>query len=283
MTKKWNLVVDVAECTNCKNCFLSAKDEHIGNTIPGYAAPQPLHGHNWIGILTRERGAYPVTDVAHVPVMCNHCDDAPCIAAGKGAVKKRDDGIVIIDPDAAKGRRDLVDACPYGAIWWNEDIELPQAWIFDAHLLDRGWPESRCTQGCPTGAMRALKVTDEEMADMVMEEGLQPLRPDLDTRPRLHYKNLHRYTSVFVVGEVLADKDGVIDCVAGARAVLVAGGREIAAGETDAFGEFRLDGLQRGTGPCEFSVSCDGHETMTIPVEIGDECVILGEIRLLSG
>jgi Fe-S-cluster-containing dehydrogenase component len=59
-------------------------------------------------------------DIAYVPTMCNHCDDAPCMKADKsGAIKKRADGIVIIDPIKAKGHKELVDACPYGHIWWN--------------------------------------------------------------------------------------------------------------------------------------------------------------------
>ena len=45
--KKWNLVIDVAKCTNCNNCFLADKDEYVGNDFPGYAAPQPRHGHRW--------------------------------------------------------------------------------------------------------------------------------------------------------------------------------------------------------------------------------------------
>ena len=76
----------------------------------------------------------PMIDIAYVPTMCNHCDDAPCMAKGGDAIKKRDDGIVIIDPVKAKGRKELVEACPYGHIWWNEELQLPQAWPFDAHL-----------------------------------------------------------------------------------------------------------------------------------------------------
>mgnify|MGYP006171339505 CR=1 FL=1 len=45
------------------------------------------------------------------------------------------DGIVIIDPVKSKGRKDLVESCPHGQIWWNEELQLPQKWIFDAHLL----------------------------------------------------------------------------------------------------------------------------------------------------
>ena len=147
MTQKWTLFVDVAKCHNCRNCFIACKDEHVDNDYPGYAAPQPRHGHAWIDIRTRERGAAPMVDVAHVPVMCGHCTDAPCMKAAPDAVSRRADGIVIIDPVKAKGRRDLVDACPYGAIHWNEERALPQAWIFDAHLLDRGWRQAHLAPG----------------------------------------------------------------------------------------------------------------------------------------
>ena len=170
---KWNLIVDVAECTNCNNCTLAAMDEYIDNDWPGYSAPMPKHGHRWIDILQKERGAVPCVDVAYVPTMCNHCDDAPCMAEAKdGAITKRADGIVVIDPVKAKGQKQLVDACPYGHIWWNEELELPQAWNFDAHLLDGGWDKTRGSQACATGAMKAIKVSDAEMARMAEAEGL---------------------------------------------------------------------------------------------------------------
>ena len=81
--KNWNMIIDVAECTNCNLCTLATMDEYIGNDWPGYAAQMPKHGHRWIDILQRERGQQPMIDVAYVPTMCNHCDDAPCIAAAR--------------------------------------------------------------------------------------------------------------------------------------------------------------------------------------------------------
>src|SRR5437660_3624023 len=128
--QKWNMIIDVAECTNCNLCTLAIMDEYVGNDWPGYTRPMPRHGHKWINILQKERGQVPMIDIAYVPTMCNHCDDAPCIAKAGGAIKKRDDGIVLIDPEKAKGRRDLVDACPYGHIWWNEEFQVPQHWPF---------------------------------------------------------------------------------------------------------------------------------------------------------
>ena len=280
--KKWNLVIDVAECHNCNNCFLAVKDEYTGNDFPGYCAPQPLHGHKWINILSIERGRAPLVDAAYVPTTCNHCDAAPCVAAGRGAVRKREDGIVLIDPEAAKGRRDLVDACPYGAIWWNEERSLPQAWPFDAHLLDRGWSAPRPVQSCPTGAMRALRLSDEEMAAMAREQGLETLRPELGTKPRVYYRNLHRYTRLFAGGTVLAVRGAVIDCLAGARVELVKDGKVIAATDTDAFGDFKFDRLAPQSGAYEIRVTHTGWRAASVPFELHQDSVVLQDIALES-
>src|SRR6201996_9227894 len=183
--KKWNMIIDVAECTNCQLCALAAMDEYLDNEWPGVAAPMPRHGHHWIDIKQKERGQVPMIDIAYVPTMCNHCDNAPCLAKGGDAVKKRADGIVIIDPDKAKGRKDLVESCPYKAIVWNEELQLPQTWIFDAHLLDQGWPRPRCQQSCPTDVFETVKLDDAAMAEKARREGLKVLRPNLGTKPRV--------------------------------------------------------------------------------------------------
>src|SRR5437660_8322821 len=108
--QKWNMIIDVAECTNCNLCTLAVMDEYVGNAWPGYSAPMPKHGHKWINILQKERGQVPMIDIAYVPTMCNHCDHAPCMVKAGDAVKKREDGIVLIDPEQARGRKDLVEA-----------------------------------------------------------------------------------------------------------------------------------------------------------------------------
>ncbi|MFH1124062.1 MAG: 4Fe-4S dicluster domain-containing protein, partial [Pseudomonadota bacterium] len=111
--KKWNLIIDVEKCEDCNNCFLSCKDEHVENDFPGYSAAQPRHGHRWVNILRKERGQYPLIDVAYLPIPCMHCDSPPCMEKDrKGAVLKRDDGIVLIDPVKGKGQAALVGACP---------------------------------------------------------------------------------------------------------------------------------------------------------------------------
>ena len=207
---KWNLIVDVGRCDNCRLCFLAVKDEYIGNDHPGVSAAQPVLGHNWLDIKRKERGTYPIVQARFLPVMCNHCDDAPCIkAARNGAVRKREDGIVIIDPEKSKGQKQIVDSCPYGAISWNEEKQIPQAWPFDAHLLDEGWTKTRGEQACPTQVFRTIKVEDEEMQRIRAAEGLEVLKPELGTKPRVYYKNLHMITKCFASGTVVRHVGGV--------------------------------------------------------------------------
>lgn len=280
--KKWNMIIDVAECTNCQLCALSAMDEYVGNEWPGVAAPMPRHGHSWINILQKERGQVtggsPMIDIAYVPTMCNHCDNAPCLSKGGDAVKKRDDGIVIIDPEKAKGRKDLVESCPYGHIWWNEERELPQIWPFDAHLLDQGWQQTRGQQACPTGAMRAIKVEDDEMARMVRDESLEVIKPEAATKPRVYYRNLWRYNKSFIGGSVAALANGVVDCVEGAAVRLIKDGSTVARTTTDNYGDFKFDKLDENSGRYTVEVMSDGRTKM-LDATLGAS-VNLGEIRL---
>ena len=278
--KKWNLVVDVAECINCQLCTLALQDEHVDNAYPGYAAPMPKHGHHWIDIKRKERGAAPHLDVAYLPTMCQHCDDAPCMKAARdGAIRKRDDGIVQIDPEKAKGQRQIVDACPYGAVWWNDELDVPQTWYFDAHLLDAGWREPRCVSVCATGALEAVKTSDAEMARLAESRGLEALRPELNTRPRVLYKNLWRYTRAFIAGSVAAERDGVVDCVAGARVRLTKDGATVSETMTDTFGDFRFDRLEADGSRYAVAVAADGYATMTVEAAL-DDSMSLGEILL---
>ena len=154
----------------------------------------------------------------------------------------------VIDPVKAKGQKQLVEACPYGHIWWNEELGLPQAWPFDAHLIDQGWQQTRGEQSCPTGAMRALKVEDAEMAQLARDEQLEVIKPALGTKPRIYYKNLWRYDSCFIGGTLSAAKDGVVDCVEGAAIRLLKDGAAVAETKSDNYGDFKFDRLDEGSG-----------------------------------
>jgi len=280
--KKWNLIVDVAKCTNCNCCTLANQDEHVGNEFAGYSAPMPKHGHRWIDIHSKERGSGPLMDVAYLPVMCQHCDDAPCMKAAKnGAVTKRPDGIVHIDPVKAKGQKAIAEACPYGAVKWNEELQLPQHWFFDAHLIDRGWKEPRCAQVCATGALKAVSATDEEMAAIKAKEGLRELLPDSATKPRVHYKNLGRYTHEFIGGTIIKTVNGVTDCVANAKIKLQRSGTVVGEAVTDAYGEFKIEGLEPNSGRYGLVIEVAGREAKRLDVDL-KKSVYVGRVELAA-
>lgn len=278
--KKWNLIIDVRKCFNCNNCALAVHDEYHGNEFPGIAAEMPRQGHRWIDVVQRERGVYPMIDVVSMPVTCNHCDDAPCLKAARGgAVVKRPDGIVVIVPEKARGQRQIVESCPYGAVWWNEERNIPQAWPFDAHLLDAGWTKVRASQSCPTEAIRTLKVDDAEMRRIVAEEGLEVLLPEAGAKPRVYYKNLDRFTKALVGGSVAAPVAGFEECVAEASVALVRDGRKVAETVTDTFGDFRFEGLDEGSGAYRVEIRKPGFAPGTLDFTLG-QSAYLGVITL---
>lgn len=258
--KKWHLVIDVEKCEDCNNCFLACKDEHVDNEWPKYTLAQPRHGQRWINIMRKERGQYPIIDVAYRPTPCMQCDNAPCVKASKGAISKRPDGIVLIDSVKSKGQKDLVKACPYKAIWWNEESQVPQKCTFCAHLIDEGWKQPRCVQACPTGALRVEYVEDSEMKQIVEAEKLEALQPELDTVPSVYYKNLYRYNKCFIAGSLALKQNGLEDCAVGATVKLFQGSsNEIAETITDGFGDYKIDQLEENSGNYRLEVEFEGH------------------------
>ena len=242
---KWNLIFDVARCNSCNNCVLATKDEYLGNHFPGHSEPAPKLGDLWLQLRRHERGAAPMIDVSHYLETCQQCDNPPCLNdRTRDVVSQRPDGIVTIDPVKAKGRRDLVATCPYGQIFWNEDLQLPQKWSMDVHLLDAGWKEPRAAQSCPTEALTAVKLDDVQMAARIEAEGLVNLQPQHGTRPRIWYRNFDRVTHSFLGGALVRRANGIEDCVVGLKVRLLTVDAILMEQQSDAFGEFKFEPLE---------------------------------------
>ena len=183
------------------------------------------------------------------------------------------------NPVKSKGQKDLVDACPYGAIVWNEEKDIPQHWIFDAHLLDEGWAEPRAAQVCATAAIKAVKIEDEQMQVKARIEKLEELAPGFGTKPRVWYKNLHRFTKCFIGGSVEVEGDGIVDCVEGATVVLSQNGETVAETTTDVYGDFKFDDLAPDSGDYQVDVMAPDYGSKVLQAKLG-QSVYLGEIRL---
>jgi Fe-S-cluster-containing dehydrogenase component len=132
--KERYLVMDVAKCHDCNNCFMACTDEHAENDWSPYQRPMPRHGHRWLDLLRHERGQNDRIDTAFLVKPCMQCGEASCSEAGD-FVSVREDGIVVFDADKGAGK-DVSESCPYGSVWWNEAEQVSQKCDFCAHLLD---------------------------------------------------------------------------------------------------------------------------------------------------
>ncbi len=227
-----SFVIDLSICNGCYCCQIACKDEHVGNDWTPYAKPQPDTGQFWLGIKETVRGTVPKVKVSYFLKMCVHCENAPCMDDCKveGAIYRRDDGLVIINPEKCTGCKLCVDSCPYGAIYFNEHLNIAQKCTGCAHLLDDGWTEPRCVDQCPTGALKFGE--DAELKDLI--DKAEPYRPELDVQPRVHYLHLPKK---FVAGTLFdpVEKEVII----GATCTLTdAETGETFMVETDNFGDF---------------------------------------------
>jgi predicted aconitase len=126
--------------------------------------------------------------------------------------------------------------------------------------------------------MRALSIEDEDMARMVREEGLEVVRPELGSKPRVYYRNLWRYSKCFIGGSIAAESGGVIDCVEGASVRLLKDGCVVAEALSDTYGDFKFDKLDEDSGKYVVDISANGRKR-TVETRLGAS-VNLGEIRL---
>lgn len=243
--------VNIHRCNGCYACQIACKDEHSGNDWTPYAKPQPDWGHFWLKITDNERGTVgkglaenpkirmsSKVFVDYVPVMCQHCLDAPCIEeCPVDAIYTRADGMVIIDIKKCNGCQRCVSACPYGAIYFNTGLALAQKCTGCAHLLDRGaaWKYGpRCADNCPSEALMFGEDSELDLA------GTETYKSELGITTRVHYLNLPKR---FIGGTVY--DPSTKEVVVGANCTLSGSGSATAT--TDGFGDFWFDNLPVGT------------------------------------
>jgi ferredoxin len=189
------------------------------------------------------------------------------------AIYKRDDGIVIIDPEKCRGHRSCMDACPYGVIYFNDDLNIAQKCTFCAHLLDEGWKEPRCVDACPTGAFTFGE--ESEMKELIAKG--EPLRPELTVKPRVFYVGLPKK---FITGTVF--DPNLDECAEGATITLsdMKNGEKHTV-ETDSYGDFWFKGMKDGT--YSLLVEKKGYQThMMGPVDATKGDVNVGRIAIFE-
>ncbi len=90
----------------------------------------------------------------NLSISCNHCENPVCAeGCPTKAIKKRDDGIVYIDPEICMGCKYCAWVCPYSAPQYNIEKGVMEKCDFCQDYIDEGKAPS-CVAACP---MRALE------------------------------------------------------------------------------------------------------------------------------
>lgn len=269
------MIINYDICNGCYNCQIACKDEHVGNDWSPIAKPQPDTGQFWQKIHDNVRGQVPKVKITYEHSLCQHCDEAPCIDACKQkAIYKRDDGIVIIDPNKCRGNKMCIEECPYeDVIYYNDSLDIAQKCTFCAHLLDDGWEEPRCVDACPTGALVFGDEEDPEIKKLM--EKAAPLKPELTVKPRVFYIGLPKR---FIAG-ALYDSEAD-ECIGGitVTAANVETGETVST-ETDSYGDFWLKGLPDGNYTLLFEKA--GYLPQKFgPVDVTKKDINIGDVAL---
>jgi Fe-S-cluster-containing dehydrogenase component/formate-dependent nitrite reductase membrane component NrfD len=171
-------VIDLKRCIGCHACTIACKAEH---DIPV--------GVNRCWVKTVEKGTFPDTQRLFFPVLCNQCEEAPCVSiCPTNALYKRRDGIVDLNGDACIGCKACMVACPYDQLFIDPNTRTAEKCNFCANRVENEL-QPACVSVCPTSCRIFGDLDDElsEVAQIVQRQSFNVRKPEKGTGPKVFY------------------------------------------------------------------------------------------------
>ncbi|MBT3235697.1 MAG: 4Fe-4S dicluster domain-containing protein [Bdellovibrionales bacterium] len=150
MKKKYGMVIDLRKCVGCGGCDLACKTEN--NTADGIS---------WGSHYTETTGVFPEVQYEHIPTLCNHCEDPPCVrVCPTQSMYVDEDGFVLHSAESCIGCQSCVLADPYGVIHYNS--RKPTAkWESTKELV----------AGCTSSGREIQRLTKQELPHVNPDRG----------------------------------------------------------------------------------------------------------------
>jgi Fe-S-cluster-containing dehydrogenase component len=175
---QYGFVIDHRKCIGCHACTVACKSE---NDVPVGSF------RTWVKYT--EIGTFPAVKRHFAVLRCNHCTAAPCVTiCPVVALHKRPDGIVDLDRDACIGCKACMQACPYDALYLNEDTGGAEKCHYCAHRVEQGLKPA-CEVVCPEEAIVSGDLHDprSKIARLARLPEAVVRRPEQNTGPNVAY------------------------------------------------------------------------------------------------
>jgi len=221
---QWAMAIDMNTCTGCSSCIISCSSE---NNVPvvGRAEVKNRREMHWLRIDRYYAGDEQEPETVHMPMMCQHCENAPCEnVCPVLATVHSSDGLNQQIYNRCVGTRYCANNCPYKVRrfnWFNydrsdeyerlalnPDISVRSRGVMEKcsfcvqriqegklnakrerRELRDGDIKTACQEGCPSDAIVFGDMKDEnsKIAKMIEHNRRYTVLEELNVKSRVSY------------------------------------------------------------------------------------------------